>query len=197
MKRRALRGTMLSHSICGAPCTWQRKPRSLYVSDAAMPDRASRREANTSWGLFPILETIPIPVTTTRLILYPSYAAPPHRAGSRLATLGSLVRISGPGRTRLLIGVEQADAKVRRRVDDLPIGHEPSVGDGELELAQDDALQVDHVLDLLDRRQHHAAELDLAHPERAAAARSAEPAQEKAGQLPQRVESEATGHDRI
>jgi hypothetical protein len=33
-----------------------------------MPDLASRKEANTSWVLLPIDETIPIPVTTTRLI---------------------------------------------------------------------------------------------------------------------------------
>jgi len=33
-----------------------------------MPDFASRRLASTSWVLLPIDETIPIPVTTTRLI---------------------------------------------------------------------------------------------------------------------------------
>ena len=33
-----------------------------------MPDLASRSEATTSWVLLPIEETIPMPVTTTRLI---------------------------------------------------------------------------------------------------------------------------------
>jgi hypothetical protein len=33
-----------------------------------MPDFASRNEASTSWALLPIEDTIPIPVTTTRLM---------------------------------------------------------------------------------------------------------------------------------
>jgi hypothetical protein len=33
-----------------------------------MPDFASRRLPSTSWVLLPIEETIPVPVTTTRLI---------------------------------------------------------------------------------------------------------------------------------
>ena len=35
-----------------------------------MPDFASRREASTSWVVLPMDETMPIPVTTTRLIAY-------------------------------------------------------------------------------------------------------------------------------
>jgi hypothetical protein len=35
-----------------------------------MPDLASRKEASTSWVLLPMDETMPIPVTTTRLIAY-------------------------------------------------------------------------------------------------------------------------------
>ena len=46
-------------------------------------------------------------------------------------------------------------------------------------------------------RHHHAGELDLADAERAAPARRAEPAQEEAGQLPQRIEPEAARHDGI
>src|SRR5436190_1037004 len=34
-----------------------------------MPDLASRKLASTSWVLFPMDETIPIPVTTTRLMI--------------------------------------------------------------------------------------------------------------------------------
>jgi hypothetical protein len=41
-----------------------------------MPDLASRKLANTSWVLLPMDETIPIPVTTTRLIsASPAFAA--------------------------------------------------------------------------------------------------------------------------
>jgi hypothetical protein len=35
-----------------------------------MPDFASRREAKTSCVLLPMDDTMPIPVTTTRLIAY-------------------------------------------------------------------------------------------------------------------------------
>jgi hypothetical protein len=38
-----------------------------------MPDFASRSEARTSWELLPMLDTIPIPVTTTRRIAGVSY----------------------------------------------------------------------------------------------------------------------------
>jgi hypothetical protein len=33
-----------------------------------MPDFASRRLASTSWALFPMEDTMPMPVTTTRLM---------------------------------------------------------------------------------------------------------------------------------
>ena len=62
---------MPSQSMFGSPCTWQRKPSSWYFGDSTMPDLASRSEASTSWVLLPIEETIPIPVTTTRLIASP------------------------------------------------------------------------------------------------------------------------------
>ena len=35
-----------------------------------MPDLASRKLASTSWVLLPMDETMPIPVTTTRLIIF-------------------------------------------------------------------------------------------------------------------------------
>src|SRR5262245_66037114 len=68
MKRRGLRGTMGSHSISTAPCTWQRNPSLAYSSARTMPDLPSLREARTSWVLFPIEDTTPMPVTTTRLM---------------------------------------------------------------------------------------------------------------------------------
>jgi hypothetical protein len=39
-----------------------------------MPDFASLSEASTSWVVFPIEDTIPMPVTTTRLIDNPFLA---------------------------------------------------------------------------------------------------------------------------
>jgi hypothetical protein len=67
-KRMARRSTPSSGLRDGAPCTWQRKPSFSYVSDLVMPDFASRNEASTSWVLLPMDDTMPIPVTTTRLI---------------------------------------------------------------------------------------------------------------------------------
>ena len=43
------------------------------VLGATMPDLASRREASTSCVLLPMDETMPIPVTTTRLIARSSW----------------------------------------------------------------------------------------------------------------------------
>src|SRR5689334_4621532 len=42
---RARRSIIDSQSICGAACTWQRKPSSAYSGAAETPDFASRNEA--------------------------------------------------------------------------------------------------------------------------------------------------------
>ena len=78
-----------------------------------------------------------------------------------------------------------------------PSAFEKPIGNAEIELAQDDALQIDHVFDLLDRRYHHAGEFDFAHAQGAALAGRAQPAQEEAEHLPQRIEPEAARHDGI
>src|ERR1700721_1977838 len=67
-KRMARRSTDSLASSVGAPCTWQRKPSSAYLSARTMPDLASRSDASTSCVLLPMDETMPIPVTTTRFI---------------------------------------------------------------------------------------------------------------------------------
>src|SRR6202030_1436367 len=56
------------------------------------------------------------------------------------------------------------------------------------------ALDVDAVPDLLDGRQNLAGKLHLAHAERAPVAARAEPAEEEAQELPERVEPEAARH---
>ena len=73
-KRMARRSSTAAASSVGAPCTWQRKPCSAYSSALTTPDFASRRLARTSCVEFPIDDTIPMPVTTTRLIETPSEA---------------------------------------------------------------------------------------------------------------------------
>src|SRR5580658_6866586 len=67
-KRMARRSTEPLGSSVGAPCTWLRKPSSAYFSARTTPDLASRSDASTSCALLPMDETMPIPVTTTRLI---------------------------------------------------------------------------------------------------------------------------------
>src|SRR5258705_10480262 len=59
-------GTRGSHSICGGAWTWERKPSSAYSGAAPAPGRAPRREARTSFVLFPMAETMPIPVPPAR-----------------------------------------------------------------------------------------------------------------------------------
>src|SRR5688572_20218439 len=131
-----------------------------------MPDLASLREAVTSCTLLPMLDTIPMPVTTTRRI---SWSFPSGRLEN--------VRLR-----------EKPHPQVARRVDRLPVGFQDAVGDAELELAQDDPLQIHHVLDLAHLGDDHACELDLADPQRAALARRSEPAEKKPQELPERVE---------
>src|SRR6476659_1389249 len=199
MKRRALRGTMPSHSRWGSPCTWQRKPSSAYFSARTMPDLASRSEATTSWVLFPMEETIPIPVTTTRRIATPSPcllpAAPPRmrpgaNPGAPLWRPGAVSCGCG-----LFTTLEQSDAKVGGGVDYLSVRLHDPVGNRQFQLAQDHTFQIDHVLHGPGRGNDHAGKFHLADAERAAFARGAEPAEEEARQLPQRIESQAAGHD--
>src|SRR5215831_15269302 len=162
MKRRALRGTMPSHSMCGAPWTWQRKPSSAYFSARTMPDLPSLSEATTSWVLFPMEETTPIPVTTTRRIDWPSPclpASPLHPGSERGSGPFRICGAASSGR-RLLSPLEQTNPQVCGGVDHLPIRLHDAVGDRQFQLAQDDPLQVDDVLHGLGAGHHHAGELD-------------------------------------
>src|SRR6202021_2612613 len=67
--RIARRSMTPAGSSVGAPCTWERKPNSAYLSARVIPDFASWRLARTSWVLLPMDETMPIPVMTTRLMI--------------------------------------------------------------------------------------------------------------------------------
>src|SRR4029077_13148133 len=68
MKRRRRRSTSSSTFILSVPATWLRKPRSLYCGTNSMPDLPSFSDLVTSPALLPSEETMPKPVTTTRLM---------------------------------------------------------------------------------------------------------------------------------
>src|SRR6185312_12441992 len=204
----ARRSTDSAGLSVGAPCTWQRKPSLAYSSAREMPDLASRSDARTSWVLLPMDETMPMPVTTTRLIptnLYPCcFAIGPHMARSVQSCktprrLGAAWRQrgSGPARLQHLVLLEQADLEVARAVNNGAVRRQPAVGNAKHQLGAHHTLHVDAVNDLLHVRQHLAGKLQFAEAERAAFAGRTEPTEEKADQLPKRVEPEAARHHRI
>src|SRR4051812_13580641 len=131
---------------------------------------------------------MPIPVTTTRLITASS------ASGRALIAARPASR---PARLHCLVETEQADLKVVGPIDDRSVGLEPAVGYSKHELGAHHALDVDPVDDLPDIGKHLAGEFQFAEPKRTAFAGRAEPAQEEAEHLPQRIDAEAAGHDRI
>src|SRR5690606_21179735 len=137
-----------------------------------MPDRPALSEASVSGTSLPMLLTMPMPVTTTR-------------------------RTAGVLRSEIFGRGEQADAHVAGLVDVPAVDAHHAVGDAEHQLAPDHALDVDVIADPIGRGQDLAGELDLADAQRPALARQAEPAEVRADQLPERVETEAARHDRI
>src|ERR1700732_2627935 len=182
MARRALAP---SGARVGARCTWQRKPSSAYLSARTMPDLASRKLARTSWVLLPMDETMPIPVTTTRLMNASSASRCVERA---------LLPPSTSARLHHFVA-EQTDLEVHRPIDDRAVRRQPTLGDAEPELSAHALLDVDAEDHVLDCGQTLAGEFQLPQPERASLAGSAQPAQEEAQQLPERIEAQAAGHD--
>src|SRR5476649_644232 len=172
MKRIRRRSTSSSTLSLSVPATWLRKPSSRYCGMNSMPDFPAFSDAVTSASLLPIEETTPRPVTTTRF-------------------MGSGRR---PGRPNVL---GQADFHVEGFVGRDLVGGDKAIGNAHDEAAQDHALHVHVVGELLHRRHDHAGELDLADAERTAAARGLHPAQEKPAHLPQRIEAETARHHRI
>src|SRR5207302_9237857 len=67
MKRRSLRSTGGSAARSGMPATSLRKPASANSFTRSMPLRPWRSAATTSSMVLPMQETMPRPVTTTRL----------------------------------------------------------------------------------------------------------------------------------
>src|SRR5689334_12300774 len=103
----------------GAPCTCERKPISAYFSARVIPDFASWRLASTSWVLFPMDETIPIPVMTTRLMIASPYP-------------WFFCRVCRSAQGRALL--EQPDLQVLGAIDNLAIHRKPPIGDAEHQL---------------------------------------------------------------
>src|SRR5471030_1059305 len=135
-----------------------------------MPLRPSRNEASTSPLLVPMLETMPIPVTTTRRIALAS------------ESFG---------------GGEQSYLQVLACKDIATVDLHHSVGDTHHQPAQYYALHADAVGNFLCARQHLAAELDFAAAERAPAPLASHPAQVKTDQLPHRIQPQASRHHRV
>src|SRR5690606_17538460 len=167
MKRLSLRSMAAARSISGTPATRLRSPSSSYSGTKRIPARPSRRDADTVSRSLPRHETTPIPVTTTRRIS---------------ETLG---------------GRKQAHAQVGGQVDLAPVDQGAAVGDHQVQAAAHGAADVHLVAHQLRVRKHLAAELDLPHAQRAAAAGGAQPGQVEAAQLPHGVQPQAAGHDRI
>src|SRR5438045_8034463 len=111
-----------------------------------MPDLASRKDASTSWVLFPIDETTPIPVTTTRFMIA-SLQFYRIRRG-----LGMFAAPSGPARLQCGVLAEQTDLEIARPIDQRAVRRKPAVGDAEHELRAHHPLDVDAVDHLLHRR---------------------------------------------
>src|SRR5262249_39534107 len=110
-----------------------------------MPDLASRRLARTSCVLLPMDETMPIPVTTTRLIVASSASA--RSPGS--SWLFSFSRASGAARLQHCRLTDQPHPEIVGAEYDGAIGRHPAVGNAEHELRAHHPLDVDAVYDLL------------------------------------------------
>ncbi len=148
---------------------------------------------------------MPMPVTTTRFIEFVLLASPPVICGTqrgwrqrdgyslRPEPKHNVIRVvvRGPSGGHRLIGVEQPDLEIRHAIHDLAIGLHDAVGHGQLQLAEDYALQINDVLDHARGGCDHAGQLHLADADGAAATRSAEPAEEEARHLPERIEAQA------
>src|SRR5258708_26650193 len=149
MARRSITSAGLS---VGAPCTCERKPSSACLSARVMPDLASRRLASTSWVLLPMDETMPIPVTTTRLM----EASPALDANSRPQNRGWLDKSARSRRTGLhRVGVaEPPNLEVESLIDDRAVGREPAVGNAEHELRAHHPLDFEAIDHVLHGRQH-------------------------------------------
>src|SRR5690606_28678885 len=92
---------------------------------------------------------------------------------------------------------EQAYPQIACLVYGFSVSLQPSVADPQHQPAPHDALEIDAIFDQPSFWRDHAGELDFARGDRPALAWLAKPAKKEPRHLPQRIEAEATGHDRI
>src|SRR6476659_7966606 len=118
MKRLSLRSICASRSMSGTPATWLRRPSSAYSGMNRIPARRSRSDAVTVAMSLPRHETMPMPVTTTRVC--------------------GVDAMSERFRRR-----KQAHAQVVGEVDLAPIDIGAAIGDHKRELAAHDTADVD------------------------------------------------------
>ena len=101
----------------------------LPISAREIPDLASWRLESTSWVLFPMDETMPIPVMTTRLMI----ASPCRYVIVTVINSKNAVSFAGAGnlRSRLQCGIlfEQPDLQILRAIDNLAVHGKPAIGD--------------------------------------------------------------------
>jgi hypothetical protein len=94
-------------------------------------------------------------------------------------------------------GLKKADAHILYFIDKLAIRFQPAVSDTQNQFGFEYSLEIDAILDKLDRRSHLIGEFHLADAQRSTATRLAKPAQMKTGELPECVKPKAARHDRV
>src|SRR3954462_15174824 len=117
------------------PDTWLRRPISAYSGLKRMPGRLARKLAETVSLSLPKQETMPRPVITTRRMRIP---------------------------LEIFSGSEDADTQAFSGIDFTPVHADRTIGDGQIQLAFEDALGVNVVGDFLGGRQNLAEELHFA-----------------------------------
>src|SRR5471032_2278659 len=135
-----------------------------------MPGRLARRLAETVSLSLPKQETMPRPVITTRRMRIP---------------------------LEIVSGSEHADPKGFGSVDLAAVDTDRTIGNGQVQLAAQDTLDMNVIGHLLGGRQHLAEELHFARTQCATTARQTLPAQEETDQLPHGVEAQAAWHHRV
>src|SRR5690606_38778842 len=171
MKRRALRSMCSETSRSMLPLTWLRSPISRNFSLKRIPERPARNESSTASRLLPMQEITPSPVMTAR---------------RPLLAMSETVRRG-----------EEADPQVLGGVDLSSVHRHGAVRDREGELACHEPFHVEIVGDEPRGRQNLAGELHVTHSESTSASLVTGPHQEKADELPQRVQAETSRHHRV
>src|SRR5690606_9329825 len=145
-----------------------------------MPGRAILRLSSTSSRLFPIEETIPMPVTTTRFMYASWFVCQPN---------------DPPFLERTHVR-KKADPQVFGLINGFAVGLNIAIGNAQRQLRAHDALDIDAIFHVLEVVGDLSGEFDLPGQCTSAPGRSA-PSEKKAGHLPQGIQTQASGHHRV